>query len=89
VLRPIEYYGDFGPDGRLQDPRPSDSDTPIQRRVKAARRWRLEVFALILYTGPMYVLLNAILRGFGSRGAVAAGTEFASDEVWAGPEQGR
>ena len=64
-------------------PRPSDSDTPMRRRVKAAGLWRCEVFALILYTGPMYVLLNAILRGFGFCGAVTAGTEFASDEYWA------
>ena len=31
----------------------------------------------------MYVLLNAILRGFGFCGAVKAGIEFASDEFWA------
>ena len=31
----------------------------------------------------MYVLLNAILRGFGFCGAVAPDTEFASHEFWA------
>jgi hypothetical protein len=63
-------------------PRPSARDTPIQRVVKEGRLRRCDVFALILYTGPMYVLLNAILRGFGFCGAVAAGIEFASDEFW-------
>ena len=82
VLRPIAHYGDFGEDGRLKDTCLRDSDTPIQRRVKEGRLRRCDVFALILYTGPMYVLLNAILRGFGFCGAVAAGIEFASDEFW-------
>jgi hypothetical protein len=63
-------------------PRPSARDTPIQRMVKLGRLRRCDVFALVLYTGPMYVLLNAILRGFGFCGAVAPDTEFASDEFW-------
>jgi hypothetical protein len=64
-------------------PRPSARDTPIQRMVKLGRLRRCDVFALVLYTGPMYVILNAILRGFGFCGAVAPDTEFASDEFWA------
>jgi hypothetical protein len=51
VLRRMAYYGDFGDDGHLKDPRPSARDTPIQRRVKQARLRRCDVLALILYTG--------------------------------------
>jgi hypothetical protein len=64
-------------------PLPNACDTPIQRRVKLARLRRCEVRALVLYTGPMYVLLNAILRGFGFCGAVAPSIQFASAEFWA------
>ena len=64
-------------------PRPSARDTPIQRMVKEGRLRRCDVFALILYTGPMFVIYNALLRGFGFCGAVAPGIEFASDEFWA------
>ena len=63
-------------------PLPNAHDTPIQRRVKQARLRRCDVRALILYTGPMYVLLNAILRDFGFCGAVAPDIEFASYEFW-------
>jgi hypothetical protein len=63
-------------------PCPSARDTPIQRRVKLARLRRCDVFALILYTGPMFTLYNALLRDFGFCGAVAEGIEFASEEFW-------
>jgi hypothetical protein len=64
-------------------PRPSARDTPIQRLVKLGRLRRCDVVALILYTGPMYVLHNGILRDVGFCGAAAAGIEFASDEFLA------
>jgi ankyrin repeat protein len=64
-------------------PLPNARDTPIQRRVKLARLRRCDVLALVLYTGPMFVLYNALLRSFGFCGAVAADIEFASDEFWA------
>ena len=82
VLRPIAHYDDFGEDSRLKDPCLRDSDTPIHHRVKEGRLLRCDVFALILYTGPMYVPLNAILNGFGFCGDVATGIEFVSDEFW-------
>jgi len=52
-------------------------------QAKQARLRRCEVLALVLYTGPMFTLYNALLRGFGFCGAVAPGIEFASDEFWA------
>jgi ankyrin repeat protein len=61
-------------------PRPGARDTPSQRLVKLGRLRRCEVVALILYTGPMFVLYNAILRDVGFCGAAAADIEFASDE---------
>jgi uncharacterized protein len=64
-------------------PLPNARETPIQRRVKLGRLRRCEVRALVLYTGPMFTLYNALLRGFGFCGAVAEGIEFASDEFWA------
>ena len=82
VLRPIEHYGDFEDDGCLRDTRPSTTDTRIQRQVKQASLRRCDVLAIILYTGPMYVLYNSILRGFGFCGEVAAHIEFASDKFW-------
>ena len=47
-------------------PLPSMNDTPMQRTVKKARLRRVEVKAIILYTGPCFTLYNAILRGFGT-----------------------
>jgi hypothetical protein len=64
-------------------PLPNARDTPIQRLVKLARLRRCDVLALVLYTGPMFTLYNALLRGFGFCGAVAPGIDFASDEFWA------
>ncbi len=63
-------------------PLPNALDTPIQRRVKLGRLRRCEVRALVLYTGPMFTLYNALLRGFGFCGAMSPGVEFASDEFW-------
>ena len=60
VLRPIEYYGDFGADGRLKDPLPRDSDTPMRRRVKMAGLWRFEVFALVLYSGERLCVVREL-----------------------------
>jgi len=82
VLRPIEYYGNFDGDGRLIDPASNDADTPIQRTVKEAGLRRVEVNAVILYTGPLFTLYNSILRGFGNCGEVKAGVEFGSEEFW-------
>ena len=63
-------------------PLPNDADTHIQRTVKQARLRRVEVKAVILYTGPLFTLYNSILREFGSCGEVAAGVEFGSEEFW-------
>jgi hypothetical protein len=60
VVRPIEYYGDFGADGRLKDPLPRDSDTPMRRRVKMAGLWRFEVFALVLYSGERLCVVREL-----------------------------
>jgi len=43
-------------------PRPSASDTPIQRRVKLARLRRCDVLALILYTGVFVYLCGCVPR---------------------------
>ena len=61
-------------------PQPREQDTPVQRLVKQARLTRVEVLVLILYTGPMFVIYNGILRGFGTCGAVPEGVEFGSTE---------
>jgi hypothetical protein len=60
VLRPIEHYGDFGADGRLKDPLPRDNDTPMRRRVKTAGLWRVEVFALVLYSGERLCVVREL-----------------------------
>ena len=56
VLQPIEALGDFGEDGRLKS-FPSflvcDTDTPLQKKVKRARLTRIEVVAVVLYTGTL------------------------------------
>ncbi len=56
VLQPIEAFGDFGEDGRLKS-FPSflvcDTDTPLQKKVKRARLTRIEVVAVVLYTGTL------------------------------------
>ena len=80
-LRPLEHYGDFcEEDGSLRNTEPNEQDTPVQRLVKQARLTRVEVVVLILYSGPMFVIYNGILRGFGTCGAVPEGVEFGSTE---------
>ena len=81
-LRPLEDYGDFRRDGTLADPQPHEDDSPVQRLVKEAKLTRVEVRVLVLYTGPMFVLYNSILRGFGACGAVHKDVEFGSDRFW-------
>jgi hypothetical protein len=51
VLQPIEVFGDFGEDGRLKLSRVFLTDTPLQTTVKRAKLTRLEVVAIVLYTG--------------------------------------
>ena len=65
-----------GKDGRLIE---CAALTPLQRTVKKARLTRVEVVVLVLYTGPMFLLYNGILRGFGHCGEVKEGIEFGSD----------
>ena len=56
TLQPIEAFGDFGEDGRLKS-FPSflvcDADTPLQKKVKRAGLTRIEVVAVVLYTGTL------------------------------------
>ena len=51
VLYPIEVFGDFGEDGRLKSFLVCDTDTPLQKKVKKAELTRIEIIAIILYTG--------------------------------------
>jgi hypothetical protein len=53
VLQPIEAFGDFGEDGRLKSFLVCDTDTPLQKKVKRARLTRIEVVAVVLYTGTL------------------------------------
>jgi hypothetical protein len=53
VLQPIEAFGDFGEDGRLKSFIVRDTDTPLQKKVKRARLTRIEVVAVVLYTGTL------------------------------------
>jgi hypothetical protein len=53
VLQPIEAFGDFGEDGRLNSFLVCDKDTPLQKKVKRARLTRIEVVAVVLYTGTL------------------------------------
>ena len=52
-----------------------DRDTSLQQLIKAAELVRIEVFVLSLYTGPMFLIYNGILCGFGACGEVQAGIE--------------
>jgi hypothetical protein len=71
VLQPIEAFGDFGEDGRLKS-FPSflvcNTDTPLQKKVKRARLTRIEVVAVVLYTGTLSVLCLHLR----SRGLISA-----------------
>ena len=53
VLQPIEAFGDFGEDGRLNSLLVCDTDTPLQKKVKRAGLTRIEVVAVVLYTGTL------------------------------------
>jgi len=53
VLQPIEAFGDFGEDGRLKSFKVRHTDTPLQKKVKRARLTRIEVVAVVLYTGTL------------------------------------
>ena len=53
VLQPIEAFGDFDEDGRLESFIVCDTDTPLQNKVKRARLTRMEVVAVVLYTGTL------------------------------------
>ena len=53
VLQPIKAFGDFGEDGRLKSFLLCDTDTPLQKKVKRARLTRIEVVAVVLYTGTL------------------------------------
>jgi hypothetical protein len=53
TLQPIEAFGDFGEDGRLESFLVCDTDTPLQKKVKRARLTRIEVVAVVLYTGTL------------------------------------
>ncbi len=53
VLQPIEAFGDFGDHGRLNSSEVCDTDTPLQNKVKRARLTRMEVVAVVLYTGTL------------------------------------
>ena len=67
VLQPIEAFGDFGEDGRLNSLLVCDTDTPLQKKVKRAGLTRVEVVAVVLYTGTLSgtltKCLSALLHG--------------------------
>ena len=83
VLRALGEYGDFDKkSGKLKSFKVLDTDTSLQKIVKEAKLRRVEVVVIVLYTGPMFVLYNGILRDFGTCGAVPADVEFGSAEFW-------
>ena len=82
VLRPMSDYGDWDKDGLLKSRAPLESDSPLKVLIKKAGLRRVEVWALVLYTGPMFMIYNAILRGFGTCGQVLPEVEFQSAEFW-------
>ena len=57
VLRPLEAYGCFRKDGRLESHEPSEHDTDLQKLVKEAGLVRIEIIVLILYTGMFQTML--------------------------------
>jgi hypothetical protein len=82
VLRPIQDYGNFREDGRLESFETSDTDTILQKKVKKTGLTRMEIIALVLWTGPCFMLYNGLLRGFGNCGEVKSDVEFASPDFW-------
>ena len=61
VLQPIEAFGDFGEDGRLNSLLVCDTDTPLQKKVKRAGLTRIECVAIVLYTGTLSASLTTPL----------------------------
>jgi len=81
----VDFGGDVGQVRLLKehlDAVSCASLTPLQNTVKKARLTRVEVVVLVLYTGPMFLLYNGILRGFGNCGEVKIGIEFGSEAFW-------
>ncbi len=52
-LHPIEVFGDFGEDGRLESRQLCGTDTALQKKVKRAGLTRIECVAIVLYTGTL------------------------------------
>ena len=65
VLCPLKDYGEFREDGRLVSFEACDTDTPLQNKVKKAKLTRMEIIAIVLYSGSCFMLYNGLLRGFG------------------------
>ncbi len=82
VLRPIQDYGNFLEDGRFESFEASDTDTILQKKVKKTGLTRMEIIALVLWTGPCFMLYNGLLRGFGNCCEVKSDVEFSSPEFW-------
>ncbi len=61
VLQPIEAFGDFGENGRLKSFVLFDTDTLLQKKVKRAKLTRVEVVAVVLYTGTLSGTLTKCL----------------------------
>jgi hypothetical protein len=81
VLRPLSYYGDFTPDGWLVSMEECDGDTLVRKLVKKAQLSRPEIVVIICYSGPLFILYNGVLRGFGTCGT-AEDEDFGSDTFW-------
>ena len=81
VLRPLSYYGDFKEDGWLVSREECDTDTPVRKLVKKANLSRPEIVVIICYSGPLFILYNGLLRGFGTCGK-AEDEDFGSDTFW-------
>ena len=82
VLRPLEDYGRWAEGGVLESCEERDGDSEVQRIVKRAGLTRIEVVVIICYTGPMFVLYNGVVRGFGECGQVPVGVAFGSAAFW-------
>jgi len=81
----IDFGGDVGQVGVSKEQLFAQfcaKETQLQQTVRKARLTRVEVFVLVFYTGPMFLVYNAILRGFGTCGKVQEGIKFGCDEFW-------
>ena len=58
------------------------TDTPVRKLVKKANLSRPEIVVIICYSGPLFILYNGVLRGFGTCGAVPEDDNFGSDRFW-------